>query len=177
MAASDTVRSAPVSFPPDPNPKKPRLKLPPGAWDTHFHVVGPPHLFPYAEKRWHTPPAAPIEHYLAVAEVLGLERGCTVQTSAHGLDPAITLDAIRKSEGRLCGIIRADPNLSDADVKQLHAGGVRGFRIELRQRGSAAAVQGMKVDPRQQDGSYEGERFERVVALAARAAWVIALHI
>ena len=48
-----------VNFPPDPNPKKPRLKMPPGAWDTHFHVWGPPQVFPYAESRFFTPQAAP----------------------------------------------------------------------------------------------------------------------
>jgi predicted TIM-barrel fold metal-dependent hydrolase len=172
--SSETEHKAAVSFPPDPNPKTPRMKLPPGSWDTHFHVVGPPHTFPYEPKRWHTPPAAPIEHYLAIAEVLGLERGCTVQTSAHGLDTAITLDAIRKSQGRLCGVIRADTRLEDADIRELHAAGVRGMRLELRRAGGAP---GAGVDPRKQDGAYEGERLDQIVTRAARASWVIALHI
>ena len=138
---------APVSFPPDPNPKKPRLRMPPGAWDTHFHIVGPPHVFPYTEKRWHTPPAAPVEHYLAVAKVLGFERGCVVQPSAHGSDPAVTLDAIKKSEGRLCGMIRADPGLEDSDIRKLHAAGVRGVRIELRAERRGASGHGTEQDP------------------------------
>src|SRR5690349_20077634 len=68
-----------VNFPPDPNPKKPRLAVPKGAVDTHFHVYGPPNIFPFVDKRRYTPPAAPVEHYLQVAAVLGLERGIMVQ--------------------------------------------------------------------------------------------------
>jgi 2-pyrone-4,6-dicarboxylate lactonase len=123
-----------VNFPPDPNPKTPRLKAPPGSWDTHFHVWGPPHLFPYAETRNHTPPAAPIEHYLKIARVLGLERGVMVQPNAHGTDTSVTLDAIGKSDGRVRGMIRADPRLTGAEVRRLHEGGVRGLRIALRRK-------------------------------------------
>src|SRR5262249_53802096 len=46
-----------VTLPPDPNPRKPRFDPPPGTCDTHFHVFGPPPLFPYVEKRRYTPPA------------------------------------------------------------------------------------------------------------------------
>ncbi len=122
----------PVNFPPDPNPKTPKLKAPPGSWDTHFHVWGPPQLFPYAEKRNHTPPAAPVEHYIQVARVLGLERGVMVQPNAHGTDTRVTLDAIQKSGGRFRGMIRSDPGLTPAEMKRLHAGGVRGLRMALR---------------------------------------------
>ncbi len=123
-----------VNFPPDPNPKTPRLKVPPGSWDTHFHVWGPPQIFPYAETRNHTPPAAPIEHYLAVAQVLGLQRGVMVQPNAHGVDTRVTLDAIKKSGGRIRGMIRADATLTPERTRILHAGGVRGLRMALRKR-------------------------------------------
>jgi predicted TIM-barrel fold metal-dependent hydrolase len=164
----------PVSFPPDPNPRKPKMKVPAGAWDCHFHIIGPPHVFPYVDKRWHTPPAAPVEHYLQIAQAIGFDRGVTVQSSSQGLDPAITLDAIRKSEGRLCGVLRADPSLTDDAIKKLHAGGIRGIRIELRESGGGGSV---KVDPREQDGHFTGERLDKVVAQAARHNWSVCLHI
>ncbi len=75
-----------VTFPPDPNPRKPRLVAPPGSWDTHFHVYAP-HLFPFAEKRRYTPPAAPVEHYLqinsahrAASAASSCSRACTAPT-------------------------------------------------------------------------------------------------
>jgi 2-pyrone-4,6-dicarboxylate lactonase len=151
-----------VSYPPDPNPHTPRLKLPSGAWDTHFHAVGPPQLYPYIEDRHHTPPAAPIEHYIAVAKVLGFERGVVMQHGFHGHDYAITLNAIRKSDGRFKGMILADPALDDGDIRKLHKGGIRGVRVELS---------------RQAVGSFEDKRFERVVSRAANASWVVALHL
>jgi len=46
---------------PDPNPKKPDIKLPPGACDAHCHVFGPGHVFPYHPERSYTPPDAPKE--------------------------------------------------------------------------------------------------------------------
>jgi predicted TIM-barrel fold metal-dependent hydrolase len=38
-----------------PSPSKPRLRLPRGACDTHFHVFGPRERFPYAADRSYTP--------------------------------------------------------------------------------------------------------------------------
>ncbi len=33
---------------PDPNPKKPKLKAPPNACDTHIHLFGPAAKYPFA---------------------------------------------------------------------------------------------------------------------------------
>jgi predicted TIM-barrel fold metal-dependent hydrolase len=151
----------PVNFPPDPNPKTPRLKAPPGSWDTHFHVWAP-HLFGYAEKRNHTPPAAPVEHYMAVARVLGLDRGVMVQPNAHGTDTRVTLDAIARSGGRFRGMIRADAALTPAEALRLHAGGVRGLRMALRKR------DGHVFDP---------GLFHRMAALIAPLGWPLDLQI
>jgi predicted TIM-barrel fold metal-dependent hydrolase len=151
-----------VNFPPDPNPRKPRLAAPKGSWDTHFHIWGPPHLFPYSEKRRYTPPAAPVEHYLAMSGVLGLERGVVVQPSAHGNDTRVTLNAIHQSQGRLRGMIRADSNLTPDEVKRLHAAGIRGLRIALR---------------RQHGNSFNEDLFHQMVKLITPARWPLDLQI
>ena len=150
-----------VNFPPDPNPKKPRLVAPKGSWDTHFHIWGPPHIFPYSEKRRYTPPAAPVEHYLAMAGVLGLDRGVVVQPSAHGNDTRVTLNAIQQSKGRLRGMIRADSNLTTEEVKRLHAAGIRGLRIALR---------------RQHGNSFKEDLFHQMVKLITPARWPLDLQ-
>lgn len=149
-----------LNFPPDPNPRTPRLKVPAGSWDTHFHVMGPPHRFPYSEGRHYTPPASPIEHYLMVAKILGFERGVIVQPNTHYDDYAIVLDAIRKSDGRLRGMIRGEC-LEDADLRALYAAGVRGVRIELRN----------------EHRGFDEKVFNRMVARAAEVGWVVALHL
>ena len=70
----------------NPNPSKPKLRLPQGACDTHFHVFGPPQRFPYAAERAYTPDEAPKETLFKLHEHLGIERGVVVQSAAHGYD-------------------------------------------------------------------------------------------
>jgi 2-pyrone-4,6-dicarboxylate lactonase len=151
-----------VNFPPDPNPKKPRLVLPQGAWDSHFHVYGPPNIFPFTDKRRYTPPAAPVEHYLQVAAVLGLQRGVMVQPNVHGFDTAITIDAVEKSGGRLVGMIRADPKLSAEQYRALHAKGVRGIRFNIAHHLGDA---------------FDEDGFFRTVAKVEPLGWPIDLHL
>lgn len=151
-----------VTFPPDPNPRVPKLKAPPGSWDTHFHVYGPPHVFPYAEKRAYTPPAAPVEHYLLINSALGLERGVIVQPAVHGTDTRVTVDAVAKSDGRLKGMIRVDPELSPERVRELHAAGVRGLRFPVaREHGNA----------------FNPDLFNRTVAVMETKSWVVDMQI
>jgi hypothetical protein len=49
-----------------PSPSRPKLKLPPGACDTHVHVFGPSKVFPFAEGRPFTPADAPKEKLFAL---------------------------------------------------------------------------------------------------------------
>jgi 2-pyrone-4,6-dicarboxylate lactonase len=150
-----------VTFPPDPNPRKPRLVAPPGSWDTHFHVYAP-HLFPFAEKRRYTPPAAPVEHYLQIASAIGIERGVIVQPSVHGTNTAVTIDAVARSNGRLRGMIRSDPKLTAEDVKRLDAAGIRGLRFPIS---------------RDLGDSLKEDVFHHNVALMEPAGWVIDMQI
>ena len=151
-----------VNFPPDPNPRKLRFAPPPGTCDTHFHIYGPPHLFPYVEERLYTPPAAPIEHWFLIAKAVGIERGILVQPNVHGFAPAVTLDALARSDGRLRGMIRADPSLTAADVKALHGKGVRGIRFNFA---------------RHLGGKFDADRFRRIVGTVAPQGWPVDLHI
>lgn len=121
----------PVALPFDPNPRPPRWKLPDLACDSHFHVFGPPHTFPYAEDRRYEPPAAPIEHYWEMQRMTGLSRGVVVQPSAHGVDNSAILDAIARSNGRLLGIANIDETTTDAELARLKAGGIVGARFSL----------------------------------------------
>ncbi|MGE0627826.1 MAG: amidohydrolase [Hyphomicrobiaceae bacterium] len=120
-----------VALPFDPNPRAPSWRLPAGACDTHFHVFGPPNLFPYAENRRYEPPAGPIEHYFAMQKAVGLERGVVVQPTAHGTDNSALLDAIARSDGRLKGVANIDETMSDAELEKLKAGGIVGARFSL----------------------------------------------
>jgi hypothetical protein len=52
-------------------PKAPREQPPPGSWDTHAHIFGPPDKFPYTAGRGYTPPDAPVENFIALLDRLG----------------------------------------------------------------------------------------------------------
>jgi predicted TIM-barrel fold metal-dependent hydrolase len=125
----DASRKHDVPFPPDPNPNAPTFPVPSGSWDTHFHLYGPPERFPYAETRLFTPPAAPFEHWQRISAAIGIARGVTVTPGVHGYNNDVTLDAVERSEGRVRGVIRADPALSAQDITALHRRGVRGMRF------------------------------------------------
>jgi len=135
-----TIRAA---LPFDPNPRPPSWKLPALACDTHIHVFGPPHIFPYADDRRYEPPAAPIEYYFSMQSVTGLERAIVVQPTAHGTDNSAILDAIAKSGGRFRGVANIDANTTDDELARLKDGGVVGVRFSLMEdrAGSRAAIE------------------------------------
>ena len=126
-------RDLPYCFPPHPSPRKPSFDLPPGTVDTHFHIFGPPEVFPWSppEQRVYTPPAAPLAHYHMLMEHLGIDRGVVIQPMAHGHDNSVTLDAIARSGGRLMGVAKVDGSFSEKDLEALHAGGIRGVRFNM----------------------------------------------
>ena len=139
----------------------PARSLPPGAWDTHFHVFGPVSRFPYAATRKYTPPEAPLEDYLAVAERLGIERAVCVHPNLHGPDNAVTLDALRRSNGRFLGIVKLDANASFDALKRMDAAGIRGVRFAFNPE------HGGELDP---------ALLARASSWCARLGWCIDLH-
>jgi predicted TIM-barrel fold metal-dependent hydrolase len=151
-----------VNLPPDPNPRRPRFTPPKGTCDTHFHVFGPPHLFPFVEQRIYTPPAAPIEHFLMMADIVGIDRGILVVPNVHGFENDVLFDAMEKSDGRLRGMIRANPDLSAADYRALHDKGVRGIRFNFA---------------RHLNGTVDTDNFHAIVDRVAPLGWPVDLHI
>ena len=152
----------PYCLPPDPNTRKPCFTPPPNSCDTHFHIFGPPELFPFLSTHEYTPPAAPLEHYLKMAAVIGMERAVVVQPSVHGLDNSATLDAIAKSGGRFRGLARIDDKTPKAELQKLHDGGVRGVRFNLLDR---------------PQGNVRLDVLDRCVEHIAEFGWSVDLHI
>ncbi len=118
-------------LPPDPNPVKPRLVLPPGACDAHCHVFGPAAKFPYALDRAYTPPDAPVEALRRLHAHLGISRAVIVHASCHGTDMRVTLDAIASSQGAYRGVACVEDAVTDSELAALHAGGIRAIRFNF----------------------------------------------
>src|SRR5471030_437019 len=83
------------------HPRRPRVPLPPGAWDTHAHLFGPADKFPYSPGRGYTPPDAPAERYVGLLDHLGFAHAVVVQGNAHGFDNRVLLDALARYPQRL----------------------------------------------------------------------------
>ena len=114
----------------NPDPSRPRLKLPPGACDTHFHVFGPRARFPFAADRSYTPTCdAPKETLFKLHAHLGIERGVVVQSAAHGMDNSAAADLIAARPQAYRGVALVSPSISDSSLKNLNAQGFRGARF------------------------------------------------
>ena len=110
------------------SPRRPTLALPAGATDCHCHVFGPAARFPFVPERGYTPPDAPLEDYLRLQSVLGLERTVIVQPSVYGHDHRATEDAIRRLGASARGIAVVPPDIDETELQRLHGAGFRGTR-------------------------------------------------
>jgi 2-pyrone-4,6-dicarboxylate lactonase len=113
----------------NPSPSKPKLRLPQGACDTHFHVFGPPQRFPFAAERAYTPHEAPKETLFQLHAHLGIERGVVVQSAAHGYDNSASADLIaaRPTDYRGVALVRTD--IAPGELQKLNGQGFRGARF------------------------------------------------
>lgn len=119
---------APPCQGPDPNPRPPHFRVPPGACDTHAHVIGTPDRYPFVANRSYTPPPATVESYLAMHRVLGIERGVLVQVSVHGTDNRLLVETLQRYPDRLRGVAVVGPEISEEELDRLDEAGVRGLR-------------------------------------------------
>lgn len=103
--------------------------LPAGACDCHVHVYDDRHpADPQAKLR---PPNASVTQYRAIQRRMGTTRVVLVTPSTYGTNNAPLLDGLRElgAAGRGVAVIVGDE--TDAALRQLHAAGVRGVRINL----------------------------------------------
>ena len=118
--------------PPVRDGRRPRLKPPPGACDTHFHIYEPD--IPLEPGRRYTPVAAGLADYRAVARRLGLKRGVVITGSAMtSNEPALA--AIAAMKGAFKGLALIKPDIPDSELRRLAEGGMTGFRISTRSVG------------------------------------------
>ena len=134
---SDRAKGAeiPGCQPYNPDPGKPRLKIPAGSCDCHAHIFGPEDKYPYTPNRSYTPPDASTDAYRRMLTALGFEHGVIVQPSVYGTDNRCTRDAIVASKGKWRGVAVVDPGVSKSVLSELHADGFRGVRINLLFKG------------------------------------------
>ena len=117
-----------------PNPSPPAFRPPAGAVDAHCHVFGPEAQFPFAPERKYTPGDASRERLFELRDFLGFERNVIVQATCHGSDNRALVDALKHSNGRARGVASVARGVSDAELREMHAAGVRGTRFNFVRR-------------------------------------------
>lgn len=130
--SSDAAAEPPLCAPFDPKPRKPRqLSLPSLSCDCHAHVCGPAARYAYDPKRTYTPPDSLLPDYQHMLKTLGIERAVLIQPSVYGTDNTVMLEAIKIAGDAFRGVATLANNISDAELKRLHDGGVRGARLNI----------------------------------------------
>ena len=114
----------------------PSFAVPPGACDCHMHAYDT--AYPLAPSATFVPPHAPMGDYLAVQQALGLSRVVVVQPTAYGFDNRCTLAAVAALGQRARGVAMLPATVSQAELQQLHAAGIRGVRVMMLAGGLAS---------------------------------------
>jgi 2-pyrone-4,6-dicarboxylate lactonase len=115
-------------------PSKPKFQLPAGSVDSHCHVFGPGHLFPYAPERKYTPCDASKDQLFALRDHLGFSKNVIVQATCHGADNSALVDALLHSSDKARGVATVKRNVTDEQLQALHDAGVRGVRFNFVKR-------------------------------------------
>lgn len=121
---------------PDPHPKMPRIKAPPGACDTHVHLFGPTGKYPFASDSPYEARDALPETLIALQDVLGLSSAVIVSPAGYGRNMAMLADVLSRYRERLRGIALMPDDASDSEFERLGKLGVRGLRMMSVGRGS-----------------------------------------
>ncbi len=124
-------------------------------------MFGPGDVFPYAPERKYTPTDAGKEQLFALRDFLGFDRNVIVQATCHGADNRALVDALLAADGRARGVATVRADVSDGELADLHAAGVRGIRFNFVKR---------LVDPK--PDAYYRSIVDRVAALG----WHVVLY-
>jgi 2-pyrone-4,6-dicarboxylate lactonase len=123
------------------NPVEPKLKLPPGSCDAHFHVFGPKSKFPFAKDAAYIPADAPKDVLIDRHMFLGIERGVVVQSAAHGHDNSAAADLLAEQKGKYVGVALVPANVDVSTLRKLHEQGFRGVRFNyMKHLGGGAPI-------------------------------------
>lgn len=140
----------------------PREPAPPDACDAHIHVFDARFPETPGDKLVPTPAHATAADYRRIQQRLGTRRAVVVQPRAYGTDNDATLDAIAQlGPAQTRGIAVLTPDVADAELQRLDAGGIRGLRLTLHAAAGAPT------------------RFDMLLPLAERIAplgWHLQLH-
>jgi predicted TIM-barrel fold metal-dependent hydrolase len=113
----------------------PHTKAPEAAADCHHHIYDS--RFPVDPQAALRPGDATVADYRLLENRIGTSRHVVVQPSTYGVDNRCLLDALRQFGAATArGIAVVNPDIADAQLKEMDTAGVRGIRFNLSQSGA-----------------------------------------
>src|SRR5258706_3447358 len=125
MTAGSTFEPVPNSAGTEP----PRSKAPANSCDAHLHIIDP--RFSAADAAAKPLRQMTVTDYRALQRRIGTTRAVIVQPKVYGTDNECTLDAVAQLGANGRGIAVVHPEVGDAELRRLDAGGVRRLRFSL----------------------------------------------
>jgi predicted TIM-barrel fold metal-dependent hydrolase len=121
--------------------ERPKLKAPKNACDCHHHIYDPrfPTLAPNSGPTKPEPDSI-VSDYRKLQHRLGTTRHVILTPSPYMTDNAVTIDAISQFGKEARGIAVVLPTVTDADLKKMHDGGIRGIRFVNPRPGNLTTV-------------------------------------
>jgi 2-pyrone-4,6-dicarboxylate lactonase len=121
---------------------RPSFLMPPGAWDMHVHIFGPPERYSHVPRPHYTLPDGTLAQYRRLMPQIGIEKLVLVQPSFYGTDNSCLLDTLAEIGDLARGVVMIEPDISDVELDRFHRSGVRAVRLDLfkRAREPVAAI-------------------------------------
>jgi D-galactarolactone isomerase len=108
----------------------PKLKAPMNTCDSHIHIYDP--RFPSHDPIARLMPNARVEHYRLLQNRIGSTRAVVVTPLVYATSNAVTLDAIAQfGLANARGVAVVHTEVTNAELKKMDDGGIRGIRFNL----------------------------------------------
>jgi len=140
VPASPGLAQVPGAVPNSEGTEAPKLKAPAGACDCHHHIYDS--RFPVARPNARFLDNARVDDYRMLQRRLGLSRDIVVTPipfPASLADNMTTLDALKAFGANARGVAIVSPDITDAELKIMADGGVRGIRFSVANAKKAGA--------------------------------------
>jgi D-galactarolactone isomerase len=107
----------------------PRVPIPADACDCHHHIYDA--KYPAHASATLLPSDATVADYRKLKRRLGHRRNVVVQPSTYGTDNRLLIDSLKAFGPSSRGVVVVDTQISDHELEQMTAAGVRGVRFNL----------------------------------------------
>jgi D-galactarolactone isomerase len=148
LTASAALRAgegrAQTSVPNSSGTEPAKVKAPANATDCHMHIYDP--RFAEVGPNRAKPNNATVQDYRLLQKRTGTTRVVVVTPRNYATDNRVTVDALAQLGANARGVAVVHPTITDAELKALDAGGIRGIRFSLT-AGADAVVTWDMVEP------------------------------